>query len=485
MRNVSILRRTGRALADVRAPVSGRRRSNAGWALRLWSRVMYPFYTSIRVRFQFAFGLAVLGLVLMAVITILSSRAILDTYELSVNEAQLEMMPMHMLQMDLREMQHAAYRYAVDGELNARKEFKVLADRVDTRFSEIASNQSEVHPVENPHMSLTHPETTEAWEEIKTQLDVLSLHTPGTIQATNALKQLRTAIVPVGDVINMLHHVSMRNIELGLISAQAVGEKAFLLSLGAIAVGMGVLIAMGSMVGRSILVPIAELREAARKLAEKDFSHRVKLRNNIDELGQLGRAFNLASATLQRLYRELKRRSTHDSLTGVLNRSAFDERIHTEFKSADRHDRPLSLLMLDVDFFKRVNDSFGHQTGDHVLQSVAEVLEKNTRPSDVVTRYGGEEFAIILPDADAGSALAMAERLRAAIEGTRIDCGDDGMVNLTVSIGCTTQRSHELTPEGLVKEADTALYMAKAAGRNRVATTSMSPLSPDPMSKAA
>ena len=237
-------------------------------------------------------------------------------------------------------------------------------------------------------------------------------------------------------------------------------------------IGLGVLIAMGLVVGRSVLQPIAELQGAAQKLGKKDFSHRVRLRNNRDELGQLGRAFNIASAALQRLYGELERRSTHDGLTGALNRAAFDERLHTECKSADRHKRPLSLLMVDIDFFKRVNDNHGHQTGDQVLQTLVRLLNQSVRPGDVVVRYGGEEFTVILPETDEDNAMATAERLRRTIDDYSFSCPIGEDIGITVSIGCAGRWPDAIAPDDLVKTADAALYRAKKTGRNRVVSAS-------------
>ena len=228
------------------------------------------------------------------------------------------------------------------------------------------------------------------------------------------------------------------------------------------------MIVTGLVVGRSVLQPIGGLQEAARKLGKKDFSHRVRLRNTRDELGQLGKAFNIASATLQRTYLELKRRSTHDGLTGAINRGEFEQRLITECRSADRRKQSLALLMVDVDFFKRINDNHGHQAGDRALQAVARLLNETMRPGDLVARYGGEEFAIILPATDEKSAIAAAERLRRTIAKTFINCSHSVDIGVTISVGCADRRPNAMTPEDLVKAADMALYRAKETGRNRV-----------------
>jgi len=420
----------------------------------------------------------------MAVITIISSRAILSTHELSVKEARLEMMPIHYLQVDLREVDHAAYRFAVEGDRSAFGQFTVLAALVDEQLNDLVKAELQLGSVEHAHVGISLPNTIRAWENVKVKLGELFLLEPGSQQSTRALKHAHLAMDPVYDMINQHHNLSMQDLQHRLLSAQSLGERAFLAMIGAIVVGLGVLIGIGSLVGRSVLQPITQLQEAAHKLGNRDFSHRIRLRNTSDELGQLARSINLASATLQKLYQELERRSTHDGLTGVLNRAAFDERLQTEFKGADRHSRPLSLLMVDIDFFKRVNDTFGHQAGDQVLQSVARILAETTRPGDVVARYGGEEFAIILPGTGEGSAVAMAERLRVAMENARIECGACGNISLTVSIGCASRLPHAAMPEALVKTADSALYDAKDTGRNRVSSARLQLLGSKPKQQA-
>jgi diguanylate cyclase (GGDEF)-like protein/PAS domain S-box-containing protein len=170
----------------------------------------------------------------------------------------------------------------------------------------------------------------------------------------------------------------------------------------------------------------------------------------------------------QRLYRELEHRSTYDGLTGALNRAEFDKRLQVECESADRHKRRLALLMVDIDFFKRINDNHGHQTGDRVLQDIVPLMNEFARGGDIVARYGGEEFAIILPDTDEDSAMAIAERTRKSIENRFSRFLDHADLNITASIGCASRQPNTGSADDLVKAADSALYQAKDSGRNRV-----------------
>lgn len=158
-----------------------------------------------------------------------------------------------------------------------------------------------------------------------------------------------------------------------------------------------------------------------------------------------------------------------DALTLVLNRRALLERLTVEVDRARRFGSALTLLLLDLDFFKQINDTAGHLAGDGVLRQVGSLLQDAVRTVDVVARYGGEEFVVILPETLAEGGLIFAERLRERIATHRFDVGDGGTHHLTVSIGMASFRD-DATPnaERLFALADAALYRAKSAGRNRV-----------------
>ncbi|MEO1328939.1 MAG: diguanylate cyclase [Pseudomonadota bacterium] len=164
---------------------------------------------------------------------------------------------------------------------------------------------------------------------------------------------------------------------------------------------------------------------------------------------------------------ELVRLATLDALTGLPNRRHFFDRAERELLRAGRSGAPLSLLYMDVDHFKQVNDSYGHAGGDAVLQMVAEALGEAVRPYDLVGRLGGEEFAILLPQADAETSRMVAERVRGAVAAGRLTHTDGREIRVTISGGAATARAGE-TLEQLVARADAALYEAKRAGRDQV-----------------
>jgi diguanylate cyclase (GGDEF)-like protein/PAS domain S-box-containing protein len=163
----------------------------------------------------------------------------------------------------------------------------------------------------------------------------------------------------------------------------------------------------------------------------------------------------------------LARLLTTDHLTGVSSRAHFFEIAGSEVARAQRHSRPLSVVMLDADYFKRINDTAGHQAGDEVLKRIAGEAKGLLRPSDIVARLGGEEFILMLPSTTTGEAMAIAERLRVAVERARIDTAV-GQLKTTVSLGVASLSHANPTFEGLLAAADRALYDAKRAGRNCV-----------------
>ncbi len=181
----------------------------------------------------------------------------------------------------------------------------------------------------------------------------------------------------------------------------------------------------------------------------------------------------LESANLDLLVKNsaLSEISARDSLTGLYNRWYVMEKIDSEMNRSLRHGSPVSLIMMDIDHFKRVNDSFGHSAGDRVLRSVGQVLRDSCRVYDVAGRYGGEEFCIVLPETRVGNTTVVAERIRERLAASRFDVGEESVV-VTASIGIagieSIEAEDELSPLSLIDRADQALYSAKHHGRNRV-----------------
>jgi diguanylate cyclase (GGDEF)-like protein len=164
--------------------------------------------------------------------------------------------------------------------------------------------------------------------------------------------------------------------------------------------------------------------------------------------------------------RRLQEAALLDPLTGIPNRRYAMDRIQQEWSAAERGGRPLACMLIDVDHFKRINDTYGHDVGDRVLQSVSETLKLSARTQDVICRIGGEEFLVVCPDTDASAAGQCAERLRQAVGAKRIAVGN-AMLELTISVGVAAMHAGMTSPDSMIKAADQAVYAAKQAGRDR------------------
>jgi two-component system, cell cycle response regulator len=163
----------------------------------------------------------------------------------------------------------------------------------------------------------------------------------------------------------------------------------------------------------------------------------------------------------------LREQTVLDGMTSILNYKGFCESLSRELSRAERYKKSLSLIFADIDYFKMVNDTFGHQAGDHALKAVAVCLKNSLRVSDILARYGGEEFAVILPETNIENALLVAERLRKSIQSQQI-CYKEKTISLTMSFGIACLPSnHNLSSDRFIKMADDALYKAKKQGRNR------------------
>jgi len=207
---------------------------------------------------------------------------------------------------------------------------------------------------------------------------------------------------------------------------------------------------------------IGRLVKAAERIAHGDYTVAVRPRGGGVE-ARLSRAVNRIAESMA----DTHDRATIDRLTGVFNRHALLAELLTEVERAARYDRPLCVAFVDIDHFKVVNDSYGHESGDVVLRGVAQVLAANLRASDLVGRYGGEEFMLVLTETSVEDGAALAEKLRLLVERERFDVDGNPSLSVTISIGIVGGVGQQLRIETLVRDADAAMYSAKSLGRNQ------------------
>jgi diguanylate cyclase (GGDEF)-like protein len=172
-----------------------------------------------------------------------------------------------------------------------------------------------------------------------------------------------------------------------------------------------------------------------------------------------------------RLHERLESLSVRDPLTGLYNRMYMEESMERELLRAQRSGGSLGVIMLDIDHFKRFNDTFGHEAGDDVLRAIGSFLRQSVRGSDIACRYGGEEFLVILPDSDSKTVLQRAEYLRSVVKSLPAPSGSETHIPVTLSCGLAVFPDDGLSSEAVLRAADMALYRAKEGGRDRVCTS--------------
>lgn len=250
------------------------------------------------------------------------------------------------------------------------------------------------------------------------------------------------------------------------VDASTEAMQAGLLYTFALALLVGIIGAI--LISKAVILPLKQLVTAACDVASGNLDVSVP-KTSEDEIGDLVDSFNSMVVSVKIGRDKLIERANTDSLTSLHNHRYFQERLRSELKRADRYNRPLSVIMLDIDDFKILNDTHGHPVGDAVLQEVAEIMRQGARGDiDIVCRYGGDEFSIILPETDSVCAAPVAERIRENVANHVLTGKNGADVSATISIGVAEYPVHSSEREGLIMAADLALYQSKSLGKNRM-----------------
>jgi diguanylate cyclase (GGDEF)-like protein/PAS domain S-box-containing protein len=204
------------------------------------------------------------------------------------------------------------------------------------------------------------------------------------------------------------------------------------------------------------------------KNREGQFNGSILTLNDVTERKKANERLQAQLTEIESLHTQLHEQAIHDSLTGLFNRGYLNDTLERETHRAQRHQHPLSLLMIEIDSFKRFNDNYGHEAGDVTLQQVAQLIRANTRTDDIACRFGGDEFTLIMPETTLESAWQCAERLRESAAVLPLHYEGKSLGNLTLSIGVAVFPKHGETGALALRAADQAMYQAKQAGKNRV-----------------
>jgi len=217
---------------------------------------------------------------------------------------------------------------------------------------------------------------------------------------------------------------------------------------------------------KALQANLLHLTWQSKMVANGDFSQRV------DFLGEFSDAFNEMALKLQNSNMQLVKMATTDTLTQIPNRLALAQFLSAAFKKSVEQDTPFSIIIFDIDNFKRVNDTYGHDIGDKVLVKISEILNSQFRSNDIFSRYGGEEFMAALPGISQENCFKIAKRAISLVSKTKIPANADEHISITVSAGVSSRISKDITYENIIKRSDNALYKAKTSGKNKVCISS-------------
>lgn len=428
-------------------------------------RIRSPRQTSLRQRLSIGLGTMLVPFLLLAGGALVSFEGAIDSFEKQENVGLEELFPLARIEGLLLDISGVINVESFVSKTVSVTEFEKTAADINYNFKIILTRPSQL-----PERNESIYRIQEEWN----QLEELGLEiVESSIQASKANKSTKISKFQI-KLQKILQNVQELNYRLiafqnteNLRQAQLVRERVRLLVAIIFLLALTIAVICAYALSRSILVPLYQLQEGVKHLADGNFKYRIKLKTQ-DEFSRLANTFNAMAGSLEQSQTDLERLATLDGLTEVYNRREFNRWLSVEFERSRRDEHPVSLIMVDLDHFKQLNDTYGHQAGDAALCCVAQLLRKEVRPGDIVSRYGGEEFAIILPKSSAEDSVAVAHRIRREIAIQPIRISSEDRIHLTASLGLATFPSDVKSEESLLRKADQALFQAKKLGRNRV-----------------
>ncbi|TNF53754.1 diguanylate cyclase [bacterium] len=417
---------------------------------------------SIRTRFIVSIFVMLLPIVVITGVFIFFHGAVVESLDEVVEEVSDEMHPIMSLQILLLSATMPAHDFVIFGDSSEKENFSRISKKVDSAFEETFQKPYELKE-EKELIRLAHKE----WQlGKKLGQDIFALSEQiGGNKELQVLDRFDSHVRRSVDTLDRTHKVIMGEMKEHLSKAQKIKKRIFFIIPSVFLLGLGIAVFASIKLPRSILFPLGTLEKATQSLASGDLSCRVPLNSN-DELGKLSSAFNIMAAKLENAQAALEELATHDTLTDVYNRREFFNRLKGEIKRSLRYGHTFSLMILDLDDFKNVNDTYGHQAGDKVLKTISSVISQEVRPEDILARYGGDEFGLILPETPIANALKLAERIQSAVTAHEIVLTDGKTVKVGLSAGAAEFPKDGESSENLISAADRSLYVSKRSGKH-------------------
>jgi two-component system, cell cycle response regulator len=424
-------------------------------------------HLSLRNRLIMGVGAMLLPLITLSGAAFLSFESAIGKFEQTENRRLEELFPLAQLDALLKESNNLVENTQSSQAVNTQARFETLSQNIDSTLFSMMANPSQL--AEKRAVILR---VQQRWREAHNDAEIIFSRSIAVKAAARQAKindfqnHITNAINDINQLEDLLSHLQTTD---NLAQARQDKWNVRLIIASVFVVAIAIVILSAKILSRHILVPLSLLQKGVDRFGDGDLSHRINLVTQ-DELATLANAFNTMAQSLEQSQAELTRLATIDGLTGVYNRREFNRWLTLEIDRSQRECHPLSLVMVDIDHFKKLNDTYGHQAGDEALRHVGRLLKREVRPGDHVARYGGEEFAIILPNASSADAFAVAERIRASIEAQVITLSLEQSLIFTASLGFATFILDQDTEETFGQRADQALYYAKHSGRNRVSS---------------
>lgn len=353
--------------------------------------------------------------------------------------------------------------YIIRADPDEKTDYLVRQKEVDRQFTLLATTLTS-----RPDLQEALNKSLAAWNNSK-ELASAIMQIPNPIGDPLAAKQMEEfdSLVDHGtDILSSVYDEIYKGTVKSHDKLHEIKNESIILVVLLSVIGLIVAIVGSIQLARIFFPPLDRILAGVRLYGRGHLDHRIGNEMPV-ELDELTHGINDMAGKLDDIYSELRKSSYRDSLTGCHNRRKLDEDILAAYSLANRSDEKLAVLMLDLDYFKRINDTYGHAAGDSVLLSAAEIIRSQLRKHEFLYRYGGEEFVVILPATNAADAIILAERIRISVGEKKMDVGSNSPVTVTVSIGIA-DNSQAGNIKDMIDAADKALYAAKEEGRNRI-----------------
>lgn len=414
---------------------------------------------SFRVWIGVGMSVAVLPLVVSALLHTMVARSAIDDVQNVAVRQRDQLIPLHQLQADLRSAGEPIDIFLLGGDPAQSFEYRTRREHSETGFVRVTDalkRERDAHALVDG--------AREDWA-VADRIASRMFASASPIEAAELGKRVKTSMAAVVARLDEAAGILTASIDGDHIAAKRSAERADWIAGTAVVISLFSIIGGVGVVSYVLARSLDPLVEGTARVASGEAEHRVDVPAS-RELRRVAGAFNDLAAQLRESRAALADLARHDCLTGLLNRRALDEMLVDALARHERVDEGVAVVVIDVDFFRRVNDTYGHFAGDEVLRLVSGRLAAAIREIDRAFRFGGEEFAVLLFNADRESAEAAAERIRLAVAAQPITVNDIDIA-VTISAGIATT-DDSANAEGLLNAADAALYCAKSTGRNRV-----------------